>query len=55
MGRRRAFRIALRRSMWLSLLVLVIAVPNQPASAYIGPGAGFAFVGSLFVLLTTFF
>ena len=55
MGRRHAFRMALRRSMLLALLVLVVAVPNQPASAYIGPGAGFAFVGSLFVLLTTFF
>jgi predicted AlkP superfamily phosphohydrolase/phosphomutase len=55
MSRRVAFRMALRRSVLLALLVLVIAVPTQPASAYIGPGAGFAFVGSLFVLLTTFF
>jgi hypothetical protein len=36
-------------------LVLLVAVPTQPASAYIGPGAGFAFVGSLFALITTFF
>jgi len=55
MRRRRAYKRALRRSMLLALLVLVVCVPNQPASAYIGPGAGFAFVGSLFVLLTTFF
>jgi predicted AlkP superfamily phosphohydrolase/phosphomutase len=52
---RARFRKALHRSVVLALLVAVIAVPSQPASAYIGPGAGFAFVGSLFVLIATFF
>jgi predicted AlkP superfamily phosphohydrolase/phosphomutase len=50
-----AFRRSLRRSILLALLVLIVVVPSQPASAYIGPGAGFAFVGSLMVLVTTFF
>jgi len=34
---------------------MLILVPSNPAGAYIGPGAGFAFVGSLFVLVATFF
>ena len=55
MRRPLAFRRALRRSTLLALLVLIVVVPAQPASAYIGPGAGFAFVGSLLVLVTTFF
>jgi hypothetical protein len=49
------FRKALLRSAFLALLALLILAPSSPASAYIGPGAGFAFVGSLFVLITTFF
>src|SRR4030042_5341253 len=49
------FRKALLRSAFLALLALLILAPPAPASAYIGPGAGFAFVGSLFVLITTFF
>jgi predicted AlkP superfamily phosphohydrolase/phosphomutase len=55
MRRPLAFRRALRRSILLALLALIVVVPTQPASAYIGPGAGFAFVGSLLVLVTTFF
>src|SRR5688500_17532396 len=31
-----------------------VLLAATPAEAYIGPGAGFAFVGSLLVLLTTF-
>lgn len=34
------------------LLVAVLAIP-EPAFAYIGPGAGFAFVGSTFVFIIT--
>ncbi|MBW1880015.1 MAG: alkaline phosphatase family protein, partial [Deltaproteobacteria bacterium] len=36
-----------------TLLVLAVLWPGE-ASAYIGPGAGFAFAGSLLVLLATF-
>ncbi len=36
------------------LVALALALGARPAHAYIGPGAGFAFVGSLVVLLTTF-
>jgi len=41
------------RNLKLLLLVLffILAVP-QPAQAYIGPGAGFAVVGSFFVMFT---
>ena len=35
-------------------LAVALALGAEPAHAYIGPGAGFAFVGSLVVLLTTF-
>ncbi len=55
MSRARPARKALLRSAVLALLAMVILVPTEPASAYIGPGAGFAFVGSLFVLIATFF
>jgi len=34
-------------------LFLCVLLPVEPAYAYIGPGAGFAFLGSFFVLLTT--
>ncbi|HGY92177.1 MAG TPA: nucleotide pyrophosphatase [Planctomycetes bacterium] len=37
------------------LLALALALGAAPASAYIGPGAGFAAAGSVFVLLGTFF
>lgn len=33
---------------------LLCLLPALPAAAYIGPGAGFAFVGSLMVLIATF-
>jgi uncharacterized membrane protein len=55
MSRARRFRKALLRSVVLALLATLVLVPSPPASAYIGPGAGFAFVGSLFVLIATFF
>jgi len=40
-----------------ALIAILIAclLWSGPAHAYIGPGAGFAFAGSLLVLLTTFF
>ena len=44
------------RPLWLTLTLagmLLLAAP-APASAYIGPGAGFALVSSAFVLVTTF-
>ena len=44
-----------RRPLWLTLTLagmLLLAAP-APASAYIGPGAGFALVSSAFVLVTT--
>jgi predicted AlkP superfamily phosphohydrolase/phosphomutase len=43
-----------RASSVLAAAVLASAVVAEPAQAYIGPGAGFAFVGSLLVLLATF-
>jgi predicted AlkP superfamily phosphohydrolase/phosphomutase len=55
MSRARRFRKGLLRSAVLALLATLVVVPSPPASAYIGPGAGFAFVGSLFVLIATFF
>ncbi len=44
-----------RTTCWLTTaLSLVVLLANaEPASAYIGPGAGFALVSSAFVLLTT--
>ena len=33
-------------------LVGLLSIP-APAAAYVGPGAGFAFVSSLFILLLT--
>lgn len=43
-------RMSVCRFFWLALL-LVIVFPSQ-AQAYIGPGAGFAVVGSLWVMVT---
>lgn len=40
----------LRPTLGIALLAVALATPAQ---AYIGPGAGFAFVGSLFVFLIT--
>lgn len=38
--------------LWMAALILAAALP---ASAYVGPGAGFAFLSSFFVLFLTFF
>ncbi len=38
----------------LTLLIFLLAVAVAPAEAYIGPGAGFAFVGSFFSLAVAF-
>ncbi|MFC2157848.1 alkaline phosphatase family protein [Acidobacteriota bacterium] len=38
----------------LSLLFLLIAATTLPLQAYIGPGAGFAFLSSFFVIFITF-
>jgi len=43
----------LHRSLTALGLVALLTLPS-PAYAYIGPGAGFAFAGSMMVLLTTF-
>jgi len=44
-----------KRSLRQALLVLFVALAGaSPASAYIGPGAGFAAAGSVLVLLGTF-
>jgi predicted AlkP superfamily phosphohydrolase/phosphomutase len=37
-----------------AIAAATVLLAAAPAAAYIGPGAGFAFVGSLLVLLTTF-
>ncbi len=42
------------RSAALTLLLLCVAAWSGPAHAYIGPGAGFAFAGSLAALLASF-
>ena len=49
MLRSRLFRIAAA----LTVALFLLDPPN--AHAYIGPGAGFAFVGSFFIVLATFF
>jgi predicted AlkP superfamily phosphohydrolase/phosphomutase len=46
--------IAHRSRLVAAALLAGLALGAEPAQAYIGPGAGFAFVGSLVVLLTTF-
>jgi len=48
------FMIARRKPLVVASVGIVLALGAEPAHAYIGPGAGFAFVGSLVVLLTTF-
>jgi predicted AlkP superfamily phosphohydrolase/phosphomutase len=42
------------RALAIALGLLPVLLTAGPAHAYIGPGAGFAFVGSLMVLITTF-
>ena len=45
-----------RRTIALAAAIVLAALLDPPVvQAYIGPGAGFAFVGSFFVILTTFF
>ncbi len=51
-GNRRWYRCA-QITLWAATL-LVFAVPST-AEAYVGPGAGIAFVGSFLVILTTIF
>src|SRR5262245_33749482 len=49
--------MGVRRAMpWLTLALSLglLLVNAAPASAYIGPGAGFALMSSAFVLVTTF-
>ena len=41
------------RILWVTALFSVAVLFPAPASAYIGPGAGFAFAGSLLVLVAT--
>jgi predicted AlkP superfamily phosphohydrolase/phosphomutase len=43
-----------RGRFFLALLPIVLLIP-APANAYVGPGAGIAFVSSFLVVLTTFF
>jgi predicted AlkP superfamily phosphohydrolase/phosphomutase len=46
----------MRRSLPLAAALVLAALLDPPTvEAYIGPGAGFAFVGSFFVVLTAFF
>jgi predicted AlkP superfamily phosphohydrolase/phosphomutase len=42
-----------RTRLLLAIASAVLLLPASPAQAYIGPGAGFAFAGAAFVLLTT--
>ena len=44
----------LKRLLLIACVLLPVLVWPAAAHAYIGPGAGFAFMGSLFVLLATF-
>jgi predicted AlkP superfamily phosphohydrolase/phosphomutase len=46
--------ITARRLATATALLVATALAAEPAHAYIGPGAGFAFVGSLLILLATF-
>jgi predicted AlkP superfamily phosphohydrolase/phosphomutase len=46
-------RARLLAALGLALVALVLGLGAGPAEAYIGPGAGFAFVGATLVLLTT--
>ena len=51
--RARVYTREVNRSLSLPLLALLILLLPQPAQAYVGPGAGFAFVTSFFLLLST--
>jgi len=50
-GHARSTRGALRAATTVVLGTTLLLVPASAAHAYIGPGAGFAFAGSLFMLL----
>ncbi len=43
-----------KHGIWLSLVILWLVAFAPEAHAYIGPGAGFAFLGSTFVFVLTF-
>ncbi len=45
----------MRRLKIVSIVAVWVLLATQPAAAYIGPGAGFAFAGSALVLVTTMF
>ena len=51
-ARRKPGRRAGPPQAWIAAAVLLLAVP-APALAYVGPGAGFAFVSSLLIILVT--
>ena len=48
-------KILKRGFVLLIFVALVLISTTESAYAYIGPGAGFAFVSSFFILLITFF
>ncbi|RMF69185.1 MAG: nucleotide pyrophosphatase, partial [Calditrichaeota bacterium] len=47
----------MKRNVWglVFIFLLVLLVDARPAWAYIGPGAGFAFLTSFFMLFASFF
>ena len=47
-------RRSIRAVLWVAVILACLADAPE-VQAYIGPGAGFAFVGSFFVVLATFF
>lgn len=53
-GRSGRWVFAVRLALCTAVCLLAGAVHTRTASAYIGPGAGFVFVGSFLVLLVTF-
>ena len=52
-SRIRSFASSASRRRWAFAAALVLLLAASPAHAYIGPGAGFAFVGATLVLLST--
>ncbi len=49
-------RVLMKRSERIAILTLALLAAAAPAAeAYIGPGAGFAFAGSAFIMIATFF
>jgi len=53
-GRNGRLVFAVRLALCTAVCLLAGAIHSRTASAYIGPGAGFVFVGSFLVLLVTF-